>query len=470
MKSAARPFSGIFTKDRYFYKTIVHLMSTIILQNIIAYSINMADNIMLGAYSQAALSGAATVNQVQFIVQQITIAIGDSVVVIGAQYWGKKNAAPVRTLTIFALFFGIALGASVFIWTSAAPRSVLSIFTNNESYIAEGTKYLRLIRFTYPVFIVTTILLAALRAVETVTLAMKISALSLVIDVGINYVFIFGKFGFPELGITGAAIGTLTARITELLIVVIYMLTRENKLKLFSRGGKLEKKLFSDYVKVLWPSFVSNMLWSIATPIQTSVLGHLADDAIAANSVSTTVYQYLKIVAVGEASASAVLIGKTVGASGNDDTKVKEYTKTLQAIYIIFGLFLGVAVFFLRIPFLKLYELTPNAFSIADGMLIVLSFAMVGMSYQMPVSVGIIKGGGDVKFIMYMNLVSTWFIVMPLTFLGAFAWNLHPVAVVAILNSDQIFKCLPVAVRCNRYKWIKHLANEKEPDILPSKT
>ncbi len=453
--------SGVLlSRDPYFYKTIGRLMAAIILQNLVAYSVNMADNIMLGAYSQDSLSGAATVNQIQFMVQQLTMAIGDSIVVFGGQYWGKKQVAPIRTLTLYALMGGAILGTGIFLWTSLDPRGIISLFTRNEAYITEGMRYLSLIRFTYPIYIVTTILMASLRTTETVGLALKVSLVSLCLDVAINYVLIFGKFGFPELGIFGAAIGTLVARIAELVIVLCYMIFKDKKLCLFGSGRiELSKELLSGYLRVLWPSALSNMLWSIATPIQTSVLGHLSDDAIAANSVSTTIYQYLKIVAIGAASASSVLMGKTVGES-KDDEKIKEYSRTLQVMYIVCGLFLGLAVFLLRTPFLSLYELSEGALKIADGMLIVLSFAMVGMAYQMPVSIGIIRGGGDVKFTLYMNTVSTWLIVMPLTFVAAFVWQLSPVWVVLILNSDQIFKCIPVAIRCNRYKWIKRLVKE----------
>lgn len=454
--AARRP---LLTRDKSFYKTAARLMTAIIFQNLISYSVNMADNIMLGMYSQNALSGAATVNQIQFMVQQLTLAVGDSIVVIGGQYWGKKKSAEIRLLTFYALAIGIIFAAGVFIWTFFFPAGVLSIFTKNADYIAEGVKYLKLICYTYPLYIISTILLSSLRSVETVHLALKVSFVSLLVNIGINYLLIFGKLGFPELGIFGAAVGTLVSRILELVIILFYIIFVDKKLKLFCLDRiKYSKSLLFDFLRVLWPSALSNFLWSVATPIQTSVLGHLEDDAIAANSVATTIYQYVKIIAIGEASASAVIIGKTIGENPDDDTIIKDYSRTLQILYIIFGIILGFALFFLRIPFLSLYDLSDNALRIADGMLIVLSFAMVGMSYQMPASVGIVKGGGDVKFIMYMNMISTWGIVMPLTFISAYVLHMPAVFIVAVLNSDQVFKCLPVAIHCNRYKWIKRIA------------
>mgnify|MGYP004546005431 FL=1 len=447
----------LFTRDRNFYKTLFHLMIIVVFQNLIAYSINMADNLMLGMYSQSSLSGVATVNQIQFLLQQMTLAIGDTLVIIASQYWGQKNTKPIRTFTGIALMTGLLLGLIVFAFTTLFPREILMLFTKKESYIIQGMDYLSLIRFTYPLFVLSTILMAALRSVETVSIALKVSILSLIVDISINYTLIFGKFGFPEMGTNGAAIGTLIARILELVIVVIYLIFADHKLKLFCKDFfHFTKEAFSRFFKILWPSFLSNTLWALATPIQTGILGRLSADAIAANSVSTTMFQYLKVITIGEASASAVLIGTTIGEN-KGTTKVKEYSKTLQVIYLIIGSVLGISLFFLRIPLLSLYDLTQNAYQMADQILIILSIVMVGMSYQMPTGIGIIKGGGDVKYMMYLNLISTWVIVMPLSFLGAFVWKLPVPLVVLLLNSDQLFKCIPTYLYVKKDQWIKVL-------------
>lgn len=140
----------LFTRDRNFYRTLFHLMIIVVFQNIIAYSINMADNLMLGMYSQSSLSGAATVNQIQFLLQQMTLAIGDTLVIIASQYWGQKKTKPIRTFTGIALATGLILGLTVFILTTLFPREILMLFTKKESYIIQGMDYLSLIRFTYP--------------------------------------------------------------------------------------------------------------------------------------------------------------------------------------------------------------------------------------------------------------------------------------------------------------------------------
>ena len=147
-----------------FYRHLFHLILVVSLQNILAYSVNVADNIMLGSYSQAALSGAATVNQIQFLVQQITVAIGDAMVMLNAQYWGKGQTSPIRRLTGIALKVGLVFGLFVLVLTALLPRHLLSLFTTDAAILAAGAEYLSVLKFSYLFYIVTTILIAFLRS------------------------------------------------------------------------------------------------------------------------------------------------------------------------------------------------------------------------------------------------------------------------------------------------------------------
>ena len=396
---------SFFTKDPTFYRTLFPLLITVALQNIVAYSVNMADNIMLGSYSQNALSGAATVNQIFFMVQQITLGIGEGFVVLGAQYWGQGRMQPIRKLTGIALKLGLICGIITILICTFIPHLVISIFTNDPEIIAEGVAYLGIIKYTFLLFIITNVLMAALRCVETVKISFYISIVSLIVNVGINYVLIFGRFGAPEI-----------------------------------------------------PVLLSQVSWAVSVPFQTAILGHLSSDAIAANSVATTFYQYLKVIVLAMSSSSAVMIGASVGRG--DMKRVKSDARTLVVIDLLIGVALGVALFVLRKPLLTFYNLNDTAIVLADQLIIVMSFIMVGMSYQMPVSMGIIRGGGDAKFSMVMNMISTWAIVIPLSFMSAFWWHWSVVGVVIMIQSDQVFKGLPTFIRFRSYKWVKKLTRE----------
>ncbi len=463
MSTAKEPF---FTKDREFYRTLFRMLIVVALQNVVAYSVNMADNIMLGSYDQVALSGAATVNQVFFMVQAFAMSIGNALIVLASQYWGKKEAGPIRTLTGISLKLGLIIGAIILVICGFFPDLLLRIFTNSPEIIAAGKSYLMLVMWSFILFMITNILMSALRAVETVNISFYISIISLIVNVSINYVLIFGKLGLPEMGIRGAAVGTLTARALELIIILIYLARFDKKLNLFSGGiWRFDRKLRKDYVKVAVPVMCSQVLWSVSVPMQTAILGHLSADAIAANSVATTFYQYLKVVVQAMAAVSSVLIGISIGEGKME--RIRSDARSLTVIDVLIGVALGLALIALRHPLLSLYNLNAEATQLALNLIVVMGFVMIGMSYQMPVVAGIIQGGGDAQFAMKVNLISVWCIVMPLSFMAAFWWKLPVALVVLVIQSDQIFKGVPVFLHFRKYTWIKKLTREDAEETDP---
>lgn len=452
---------SFFPRDRAFFFGLFRMMLVVSLQNVLAYSVNVADNVMLGGYSQAALSGAATVNQIQFLVQQITVSAADAMGMLLSQYWGKGELDPIRSIAGLVLKVGAVFGLLILAVTSFFPAQLLGLFTSDPGIIEAGMEYLSILRFSYIFYILTTILLAFLRSVETVAISFWVSLISLVVNVSVNYTLIFGHFGMPAMGIRGAAIGTVVARVLELGVVLGYVCFREKKLRLFAENPfRASAGYGADYRRVAIPVVTTNLLWSLATPIQTGILGRLSSDAIAANSVSTTMFQYLKVVTVSEASATSVSVGKMVGAGRTSREALKPYVNTLQLLFLLLGIALGGVLLLIREPLLGLYTISPTAKGLAYELLGLMVIIFVGMAYQMPVSVGVIRGGGETRFNLYLNLISTWLIVMPLSFMAAFWWKIPVFWVVFCLNCDQLFKCIPIFFYANSYRWI-HVLTRK---------
>ena len=439
------------------------MLAIVALQNLVAFSVNMTDNIMLGSYSQNALSGASTVNQIFFVVQQFALSLGNALVALSAQYWGQNRPGPIRTITGITLKAAALIGVIFIVICMVIPDGILKIFTTDDAIIAEGKSYLYIVVWTFLLFLITNIFMAALRAVGTVKISFYISIVSLIVNVCINYVLIFGKLGLPALGVKGAAIGTLISRILELVIIVVYLAKFDKKLHLFSHQWlKNDTQLFHDFIKLAAPTVGASVLWSISVPLQTAILGHLSADAIAANSVATTFYQYLKVVVQAMSATSAVMIGQAIGKG--DVERVKSDGRTLSVVCVILGVVLGALLFALKTPLLSLYSgsFNDSAMQMADQLMIVMSFVMVGMAYQMPVCFGIIQGGGDAKWNMAVNLISTWCIVVPLSFMAAFWWKLPVVWVVLCVQSDQFFKGIPAFIHFRKYKWMKKLTRDNK--------
>lgn len=430
----------------------------LVLQNVVTLSVNLADNIMLGAFSETALSGVTTVNQVQFVFQQLIMALGDGLVIFGSQYWGKKETKPVRKISAWAMCTGIFIALILFILASFFPRRMLGLFTTDQTIIEAGLSYLAIIRFTYFFFAVTQILLATLRCVEIAGIAFGLSVMTLIINCSINWILIYGHFGAPRMGAAGAAVGTLTARIAEICVLITYISKKQSWI-----GIRIQDYLQADwkfgrkYYKVVCPLLVIQGLWGVNTALQTAILGHMTAAAIAANSAASNLFLMVKSAAVGAASAASVTMGKTIGSG--DLKLAKLYSKKLQKLFVFMGIICGVLLFFIRIPVLSLYQLSPETREMANTFLIILSVVMVGMSYQMPTNGGIIRGSGSIAYSMKVDLISTWAIVIPLSMFMAFVVKASPAIVVCCLNADQIFKCVPAFLKCNYGHWIKTMTN-----------
>ncbi len=447
----------MFTKDRNFYRSFAVLCLTLMLEQAVILSVNLADNIMLGRYSESALSGVAAVNQIQFVLQQIVFGVSNGMIVLGSQYWGQKRTGEIRMLSSIAMRAALGVAIALFIAVSLFLEQTLRLFTRDAAIVAEGVAYLKIIRFTYLFFAASSILLGTMRVVESVQIALRVSLLSLVLNCSINYVLIYGRFGAPEMGARGAAIGTLAARIVELFVFAWYVFVRDRRVSMQpSDFLSADREMARDFFRVASPVILTQTLWGLANALQTVILGHMSAVAIAAQSISSNVFLLLKVASVGASSAAAILIGKAIG-EGKDLSVLKEYTRTLQALFVAIGLVLGAALMIIRVPLLRVYNISDETRALANAYMIIQSVVLVTMSYQMPTNGGIIRGGGDTRFVMILDLISIWGIVLPFSCLAAFVWRLSPIIVIILLNSDQVFKCVPAFIRVNSYKWIKRL-------------
>ena len=450
----------MFTKDREFYKTFLRLCLALMLEQAVILSVNLADNLMLGTYSEAALSGVAAVNQIQFVYQQLVYAIGNALIALASQYWGQRRLGEIRTLSAIGVRLEFVLAAALFAAVSLFPEGALKLFTNQPLFVAEGVAYLRIIRFSYPFFALTAVLLSAMRSVESVRIALRVSVVSLLINVSINYLLIGGRLGAPELGARGAAIGTLTARVVEFVIVLAFVV-RDDKLGMRLRGFlETSAPLFRDFIRISIPTVGAALLWGVTNALQTVILGHMNDSAIAAQSISNTVFLLLKVTAVGAASAASVIIGKSVGEG--DMGRVRIYTRTLQMIFVGIGVALCAIMLAIRAPLLRVYapKIAPETYDLAGAYMLIQAAVLLLTSYQMSVNAGIIRGGGDARFILILDMV-TLFVFMPLSWLGGLMWGWPAIAVIICMNADQLIKCFPAFIYVNSYRWVHKLTRDE---------
>lgn len=447
---------GIFVRDASFYRTFFPLLLVIVLQQLAALAVNLVDNIMLGRYSELALSGASLVNQLQFTLQQIAAGIGMGIVVLAAQYWGQKRTEPIKKIISLGVKCGFFSGVLFFAISQLAPAGVLGLFTRDTEVIAEGVRYLKVICWTYPVFGLSNSLMYALQSVETAMIGTAMSCSTICINVCLNYCLIYGNFGAPELGIVGAAVATLVSRLVELGIILVYILFLDKKLhmKLWELL-RWDGTYLQDYLKVSTPIVISGLLWGVAQAAQTAIPGHMSATAIAANSIAIILFEIFAVLGAACANTASVVTGKTIGAGKLD--KVKAYSKTMQGIFLLGGLFSGGMLFWCKDWIVNFYTVSPAVKAMAVDFMTVLSVASIGSCYEYPVEGGIIAGGGSTKYAAVVDNLFMWLFTIPSAALSAFVFQFPPVVTFAFLKADQILKCIPNCITCNRYRWVKRL-------------
>ena len=443
-------------KDPYFYKTFFNLFGVVALQNLIVFSVNLADSVMLGKYGETAMSGVSLANQIQFFLQCFVNGAASGLVVLAAQYWGKKDIASIKKVFAAAFAVGVLLAAVIAGVVLVFPAGVLGLLSTEPQIVAAGAGYIRIMGHSYVLFAVSFLLVSLLRSVETVRVGFFACLLALVVNVSLNYVLIFGKLGFPALGEIGAAWATLASRAAELIFVLVYVFFIDKKLRLRLRDVfAYDRTYFKDFLRAGLPLVGSGGSWGIAMTVQTGIIGRLGAAAIGANGVAAPVFQVVAVLYTSASSASSVLIGKTVGE--NDVPRVKRYAKKLQLIYLGIGAASSALLFFLREPIVGMYTLTPETRALAVTFINILAFTVIGSAYEAPALVGIVSGGGDTAFVFRNDLIFMWGLVLPVSMLSAFVFKWPVPVTFFLLKADQIAKCFVAIVKVNRFRWIKNL-------------
>lgn len=450
---------GRMLHDKTFYRTFAILTLSLALQNLLTYSVNLADNIMLGRFSQDALSGASLCNQLQFFLQMLVQGVGEGVVVLGARYWGKKDLKPIPDIIGAGLRFGVSIAAVLFVLALLFPTQIIRLMTNDPVIMEQAVQYLQIICFTYVIFALTNMLTASLRSIGIVKIGYIISASTLCINICLNYVLIYGHFGAPALGVRGAAIATLVSRTVELLIVIWFLKFREYTLRLNWRKLLfIDTSYIRDYIHVSLPMLVTQTMWGASSIIQTAILGNMENAAmvVPANSISVLVFQILSVVGYGAASAAAIMTGRTLGEGHKE--RIDQTAFTFQIMFCIIGVFTGLIILLSRGPVLQIYNtLSPEAAELTRQFITVLAITSVGTCYQMAADCGILRAGGDTKFAMWNNIVFVWLICLPCAALSAFVFHFSPVVVFFCLKMEQLGKCPVIFLRVRSKKWIKQI-------------
>lgn len=444
--------------DRPFYRELLRMTAPIALQSLMLASVAAGDAVMLGRIEQDSMAAVSLATQIQFIQNMIVMAVTGTGAILGAQYFGKGDR---KTLDrIFAMMLKLSGLVSLLFMLACIlfPRTLMLIFTNEESLIGIGIGYLRIAGWSYLLTGISQCYLTMMKVTDHVARSAWISSGAVLINIGLNAVFIFGLFGMPAMGARGAALATLLARAIELAWAVASSFGKGFlRLKigtLFRKNGILAQ----DFRKCCLPLLGGSLFWGVGFTMYTVIIGHLGADAAAANSIAAVVRELVCCLSNGIASAGGILVGNLLGRGELE--KGKLYGGRLARLSFLVG-FLDTAVVLAVMPFvLNFMSLTDTAREYLFGMLIITSVYMIGRASNTVIINGVFSAGGDTIFDMYSLAVCMWGIALPVAALGAFVFHWPVFLVYGCTCLDEVGKIPWVLLHYRKYKWVRDLTRE----------
>lgn len=438
-----------------FYRAVLGLVIPLALQNLINVGVSAADVFMLGMVGEKSLAACSLAGQVQYIMTLIFFGMSSGASVLIAQYWGKGDIKAVERVLGISVKIGLIVSAAFTAVTYALPNEIMHLLTNDEEVIAEGVRYMRIVCWSYVISSMTMIYLNTMRSIECVFISTGTYLVSLGVNVLFNAVLIFGLMGLPKMGIGGAALATLIARIVEFLIVIVYD-RKFNKVFRFNFSFfQKDALLFKDYVRFSVPVICNELMWGSGCAIITGIIGHLGSSVTAANSAAQMARQLAMVLSLGIANATAIMIGKVIGEGKME--LAREYGRRFLRLSLIMGAVGSVIILTARPILLGAMALTPEALEYLSGMMFVMAYFVFFQSYNTVLVVGIFRAGGDTKFGLLIDVGFMWGFSIVMGAIAAFIWKLPPMIVYMLLLSDEVIKVPFSSIRYKQKKWLKNI-------------
>lgn len=448
-----------------FYKKMLVLGIPIIIQNLVSTTLNMVDTIMISSQGEQALAAVAIANKFLFILIVILFGIYSGTSIFISQYYGARDYSNIHHVLGMGIFLGVGVCAVFFGFAVFVPELIMSVFIKDPEVIRQGAIYLRIVSFSYLAMTLSFAYSQGSRNVHRTTVPMASSILALALNTGINYLLIEGHFGFPALGVSGAAIATLISRCVELIILLMFIYfdpTHPLRAK-FSELFSFTKELFLKIIKVIIPVILNEGLWVVGTSVYYIAYGILGANSVAAMQVSMTLTDFCWAIFMGIGSASAVLIGNEIGRG--DARRSYNYSKAILFLGVAVATVVG-AIMILFSPYIGgIFKLAPETLKIAKYCVWVMALYMPIRSFNYMMFIAILRSGGDTKFCMIVDAATVWLVGVPLTFFAVYFLPVGIALLLAFSYAEEILKAFIVFKRFLTKKWMNNLVNVDLVDL-----
>jgi putative MATE family efflux protein len=420
-------------------------------------SLNMVGVVMIGQLGAAPVAAVGLANQIFFLLNLVLFGITSGSAMFTAQLWGKRDVLNIRKVLGLALTLGLIVATFFLIIAEFFPEFALSIYSKDPAVIALGSDYLRIIGYSFILYAISFCFSAVLRSTGDVNIPLFVTLTALSLNTLLSYALIFGKFGFPAMGVHGAAIAVICSRVIE--CAGLLYLTYRKKL---AAAGRLRELFSYDRVfarrvlKPVLPVVANEILWSLGVTAYSIVYARMGTDSIAAMNIVASIDQLALVVFNGIGHATAILVGNRIGAG--DDEQAFRYAARSETLGILGGVLIGVIILLCRDLLLSLYNVSPIVLDYVYQVLTILALLLWLRASNMILFVGIFRSGGDTRFAFILDGVIIWVVGVPLAFIGAFIFHLPVYWVYLLVMSEEITKWTLGLFRFFSRKWIHNLA------------
>ncbi len=451
-------------KDKRFLKRTFAITIPIVVQNLLNNLLNLVDTLMIGRLGETTIAAVGLANKVFYVFALLMFGVCSGSGILAAQYWGRRELPNIRKVLKMSLLIGVGCSFLFVIPGIFFPELVMRIFTPEQETIALGAKYLIIIAFSYPLTAVTNAYIAILRSMNYVKLPVIITTISIVVNITLNYVLIFGKFGFPEMGVAGAALATVIARIIECgsLILLLHLHKAGDgavgdfihmKIKI-----ALDKSFVIRYIRTAAPVICNEFMWGLGVTMYSLVYGRMGNAATAAMTITTTVEQVALVFFFGICAAAAVILGNELGEDRLKEAE--EHAKVFILLEVFLTVIGAVALYFSIDWILLLFKGVPS--EVANYVrlsIIVFALYMPARMLNALFIVAILRAGGDTKAALFLDVTSVWLIGIPMAVLGGLVLK-QPVHIVyAMILIEEIYKFIFGYRRYRQKKWLRNIVS-----------
>lgn len=444
--------------DRDFYRQMLKLALPIVLQNFISSFLNMIDTVMVGKLGETEIAAVGIANQYFLFFNMFLFGLSAGCGVFISQFWGKRDLQNIKRILGIGLGLSLAISLGFMVLGLLVPGKIMALFNNDPRVIQLGVGYLKIVLISYLFTGITIVYNFALRSIGNTIQPMLISGLALISNAFFNYVFIFGKMGAPALGVEGAALATVIARVVEAIVLVVVVYKRKGALAAsFKELSDISLEFFKKSYRTILPVILNDICWGLGTMVYAVVYGRMGTQAVAAVQICNTIGNLFMVAIFGMSSAAAVMVGHSIGAGEYE--RGRDYAGRFSILAVITGIGLGLSLAITSPLVLNMFNVSSLVRNYAQIILLIVSGIFFVRVFDIILIVGILRGGGDARQALLIEGFTMWFIGVPLTIIGAFVFKLPIYMVYALAICEEIVKGILGIIRLKSGRWINNVTH-----------